>query len=376
MKLTIIKNKLKRGLFIIERACSKSLTLPILNNVLFEKEKNFLNLCATDLEIGIKWWGLAKTEKEGKTLLPVRPVSNYISFLPEKPILIEKENSFIKFECENYKTKFKSLDPEEFPIIPKVSEEEFVSIPGFIFSKSLKKVVDFTLPSTTRPEISGVYIIFSKNFIKLVATDSFRLGEKTHTLTKPTKLEKEYAVIVPQRAVKEIINIFGEIEKEIKIYLSTNQISLESEMEEIPHPEILLTSRLIEGEFPDYEAIVPKKFETEITLFKEEFLRQIKMASIFSGKSNEIRLKINPEKDEIEFLSENLELGSYKSLMKGKIKGKNLNIAFNHKFLAEGVSQIEGKELVFQLTDEEGPAILKPFENQNFFYVLMPIKAT
>jgi DNA polymerase-3 subunit beta len=374
MKLILLKSKLLDGLYIVERACSKSISLPVLNNILFSAEKNFLTLSATDLEIAIKKWNLAKIEREGKALLLPKPLISFISFLEEKPVEIERENSLVKIESGNYLTKIKSLNPEEFPIIPKISKLEFISIPGNIFSKSLKKVANFASPSSTRPEIAGIYLVFGRDFIKMVSTDSFRLGEKTVFLKRPTNFEKEKSLILPQRAAKEMINIFGDLEKEIKIFFSANQILVESEMEETPHPEIEFTSRLIEGEFPDYQAIVPKKFETEIFFPKEEFLRQIKMASIFCGKSNEIKLKIDCQKKLVEFLSENPELGSYKSQMKTEIKGKNLDIAFNYRFLAEGISQIETKEVIFSLTDEEGPAVLKPFKAEDFFYVLMPIK--
>lgn len=374
MRAIILKNKLLKGLSIVERVCSKSVSLPVLNNILFRAEKNFLVLAATDLEIAIEFKSLAKIEKEGKALLPSKIILNFVSFLEEKPILLDKENSYLSVESGKYITKVKSLNPEEFPIIPKVSKIEFLSLPGYLFSKSLKKVVDFSSPSSTRPEIAGIYFIFGKDSIKMVSTDSFRLGEKTIFLKRPSGLEKEKHLILPQRAAKEIINIFGNIEKEIKIYFSANQILIESEMEEGPYPEIEFTSRLIEGEFPDYQAIVPKKFETEVFFQKDEFLRQIKMASIFSGKSNEIKLKIDSQKKEVEFLSENPDLGSYKSQIKTEVKGKNLNIAFNHRFLSEGISQIEAKDLIFQLTDEEGPAVLKPAGAEDFFYVLMPIK--
>ena len=376
MKLTILKEKFKKGFQITERATSKSITLPILNNVLFETEKNFLTLFSTDLEIGIKWWGLAKIEKEGKILIPTKLISSLLSFLPEKPILIEKVDNFTSLSCENFLSKIKTYNPEEFPIIPKTETLEYIPIPSEILVRGLKKVINFPSPSATRPEISGIYFVFSKKSIKLVATDSFRLGEITVFLPKDSFLEKEISVILPQRAAKEMVSIFGGLAKDLRMYINPTQFSLESEMEETPHPEIFFVSRLIEGEFPDYQAIIPSKFGTEVILPKEDFLKQVKAASVFSGKNNEVKFKINPKEEKIEITSENPEFGSYSSFLKGDIKGKSLTISFNHRFLIEGIDQIEDKEFSFQLTDEEGPALIKPIGREELIYILMPIKAS
>jgi DNA polymerase-3 subunit beta len=376
MKLSILKEKLKNGLSIVERAVSKSASLPVLNNILLNAEKNFLNLNATDLEIGIKWWGLCGVEKEGKALLPSKILSPLINYLPEKPISLETQNSFLKIKTENYRTNLKSLNYEEFPIIPVVSNQEYILVSGVSLSESLKKVAGFSSPSTTKPEISGVFLILKRNLIKMTATDSFRLGEKTLFFKKPTEIEKEYGLIIPQKAAREMINIFGDEEREIRLYISPNQITVESQMEEVPHPEIQFTSRLIEGEFPDYEMIIPKKYETEVIVPKDEFLNQTKTASIFVGRANEVKLKIDPVKGNIEISSENPDFGKYSSSVNGKIKGKGLEISFNYRFLIEGIFNIEGKELLLGLTNEEGPAVLKPTQGEDYFYILMPVKTT
>jgi DNA polymerase-3 subunit beta len=375
MKLTILKEKLKKGLYITERASAKSITLPILQNILFVCEKNFLNLNCTDLEIGICWWGLVKVEKEGKILLPLKKISDFLNFLPEKPVLIEKKDDFVLFNCDSFSSKIKTYNPDEFPIIPKIQAPKVINISAQLLTKQIKKIMNFSSFSTTRPEISGIHFSFNRNILKIAATDSFRLGETTLFLPQNSFFEKELSFILPQRAAKEIVNIFSSLDKDLKIYTNPSQLSIETDMEETPHPEILFTSRLIEGEFPDYQAIVPKKFALETVFFKEEFLRQVKAASIFSPKNNEIKLKFNPQKGEVEITSENPEFGSYSSFLKGKIEGKPFTISFNYRFLLEGVEQIEGKEFSLRITNEEGPALIKSAEKEDFFYILMPIRA-
>ena len=375
MKIQILQEKLKQGLNIVERISSKSLTLPILNNILITGEKNFLNLSATDLEIGINWWILSKTEKEGKITIPSRLLSSFVSLLPNKKIdLSEKDNNLI-IECENYKTQIKGLFADEFPIIPKITGGENVSFMASSFCKGLAQIVDVVVLSTTRPEISGVYFNFQKNLLTLAATDSFRLAEKKISF-KDSLLKQEYSLILPQKTIREIINIFSEKTGEIKMFFSPNQVMFEYPMEEAKHAQVQIISRLIEGEYPNYQEIIPKKFTTQIILNKAEFLNQIKTASLFSGKINEVKIKTIPEDKKILISSQSADIGQHQSSIIGKIKGQPIEISFNHKFLLDGLSNIQSSEVVFEMNSDSGPGVLKPLGDDSYIYVVMPIKAS
>ncbi len=376
MKLLILQEKLKEGLNIIERVSSKSLTLPILNNVLISSEKNFLNLAATDLEIGINWWTLTKTEKDGKITIPSHLLFNFINLLPNKKINLEVKDSVLLIECENYKTQIKGVGADEFPIIPKITEGEFISIETSSLCRGLNQVVDVAIPSTTRPEISGIYFLFQKDLITLAATDSFRLGEKKIFLKNKFSLKKDYSLILPQKTAKELVNIFSEKQGELKIYFSPNQVMFEYPLPETPHPQIQLVSRLIEGEYPNYQEIIPKESTTQLTLEKNEFLNQIKSASLFSGKINEVKIKTNPKEKKIEIFSQSQEIGEYQSSVPGKIKGEPVEISFNHRFLLDGLSNIKSSEIIFELSGDSGPGVLKPVGDDSYIYVVMPIKAS
>jgi DNA polymerase-3 subunit beta len=212
----------------------------------------------------------------------------------------------------------------------------------------------------------------------MAATDSFRLGEKKFLSETPFG-EKEYSFILPQKTCKEIINIFGEKEGKLKIYFSPNQIMFESSMKEIPHPQIQLVSRLIEGEYPNYQEIIPKKYQTQIILERNELLNQIKLASLFSGKINEVKIKVDPKNQKLEIFSQNPELGEYQSFLPAQIKGEEVEISFNHRFLIDGLlnitpTSLKSLEIIFELNGEDGPAVLKPLNDQTYLYVVMPIK--
>ena len=389
MKLTILKENLNNGLNIIGGAIGKNLTLPILNNILISIEKNLLNLSTTNLEIGIKYWALAKIEKEGKITVPFKLLFSLINSLPEKKITLEAKNQILYIDCENYKIQINGQNAEDFPIIPKIETPKFLEFNNFPLCEGISQVVDFSTVNQVRPELSGIYFSFKKDKIRLVATDSFRLAEKTLFVEKETNKsvdksvikEQEYSFILPQRTAREIINILSERKGKLKFYFSPNQVLFEYPMTEISHPQVQIISRLIEGEYPDYEEIIPKKYEVQIVLPKNEFLKQTKIASLFSGKINEIQIKFNPQKEGIEIFSQNSEFGENKSFLSGKINygssaPKKIKVAFNYKFLVEGLLNIKSQKVIFELNGEEGPAVLRPEGDTSYVYVVMPIKAS
>ncbi len=374
MKIEILKENLKMGLSVVEKIVGKNLSLPILDNVLINTEDNFLILSSTDLETAIKIYILTRIIKKGKAVVPARLLSNFISSLPDEKISIEAKDQNIEVECKNFKTQIRGHNSEDFPIIPEFKDSEFLEVDNKKFCQGLSQVVDISSSSQTRPEISGIYFIFSKNLIKIVATDSFRLAEKSISLEKPIK--KDYSFILPQKPAREIINILEEKEGVLKIYFSPNQILFEFPMKETSHPLIQITSRLIEGEYPNYQEIIPKKFKTRVILKRDEFLNQIKTASLFSGKINEIKFNVNTTNKEVEIFAKDPDIGENKSTIMAKIEGDQIEASFNYKFLIDGLSKIKSSEIIFDLSEKEGPCILKPVGDMSYIYVVMPIKST
>lgn len=372
MKLTILKEKLKEGLKLCEKITQKTFALPILQTSLFSTEKNFLKLSSTNLETGINWWGLAKIEEEGKVCLPTKILAQYVDNLPTKPINLSLTKTLLEIKCENYKGEFVGINPEEFPIIPQPQNLE----PIYLFSKNLCQNLSLLYkipsPSPSRPEISGILVEIQDNLIKMVATDSFRLLEKKIYINSPFTQKGNF--ILPQISAREIISIFGEEENELRLYMSSNQIWLEVLSLETNYPKIQYTSRLIEGEYPKYEEIIPKKFGATIRFQKEEFVNHIRTASLFGGKSNEVILKVDPKAGTVRILSESPNLGKYESSINAEIKGKEMEIAFNWRFLLEGVQDLKSKDILFSLSSQEGPAMITIPDLEDYLYLLMPIK--
>lgn len=379
MKFTILQNKLKEALEIVERISARSPTLPILNNVLIKAEKNFLELSTTDLEVGIRFWLLSKVEREGSIAVPVRILSSYVNLLKPSSIEIEVQKETLLLKSENTKTQIKGLSPQDFPIIPKAEKKDVVSLPCSSVCQGLSQIVGICSLSTVRPEISGVYFSIQKNLLKIAATDSFRLAEKKIFFKESLSLSKEYSLILPQKTASHLISIFGQ-RGDFRVYLAANLLMFESQMQETEHPEIQFVSKLIEGEYPKYEEIIPKSYKTEAQIQKNEFLKQLKTAGIFAGRINEVKIGFNPQSQQIRVFCQNPELGEHLSYLSAQIKGKESETSFNYKFLLDGLEKMTTDKVFFLLSEEkeggEGPALLKPVGDDTYLYVVMPIQAS
>ncbi len=374
MKIIILKEKLKKGLSIVEKITQKSLKLPILQNILFKTNKNLLKLSTTNLESSINWQNLAQIKKQGSICIPIKILSSFVNSLPEKKIFIETDkNNNLKVECGSYNTKIKGLDSEDFPIIPKVENGEEIIINNKKFCQAINQIINIPSTSSTKPEITGIFLSFQEKLIKMVATDSFRLAEKK--IPVKTGLSKEHSLILPQSAAKELMGILSDESGNLKIRFSPNQILFQHVFDETSQSGVKFTSRLVEGKYPNYQEIIPDKYKTTVKVNREEFLNQARSASLFSGKVNEVKIKTEKKGNKVKISSQDTDLGEHKSFLKGSVKGKDISISFNHRFLIDGISQIPTDEISFELTTQEGPAALKPVGGKNnYLYIIMPIK--
>jgi len=374
MKFAILKENLKRGLAIIERAAGRNITLPSLSNVLISAQKNLIILTSTDLELVVTWWGLAKTEKEGKITTPARLFANVINFFPSEKITLSSKDNILLIEGENSTAQLNSFPADDFPIIPNLKTPDNLCMNLEPFIEALSQVVDMTASTQVRPEIAGVYLNFQKDAAKITTTDSFRLAERTLLFEK--KQTKEVSLIIPQKAAREIINIFKEQRGKLTVYFSPTQVMFEFYSEEIKQPQIQIISRIIEGEYPSYEELIPEKMETQITIKKTDFINHLKSVGIFSGKGNEIKIGVSSKKDGLEISAANPETGEDRTFLPAKINGEKMEASFNWRFLIDGLSQFKSQEVIFSFNKEEETAIIRPTDESSFLYIIKPMKSS
>ncbi|MDD5221030.1 MAG: DNA polymerase III subunit beta, partial [Candidatus Pacebacteria bacterium] len=185
----------------------------------------------------------------------------------------------------------------------------------------------------------------------------------------------EKSFIIPRNAAREIVNLFGGIGGNIKIYFSANQVMFESRFSEIDSPQSQLISRLIEGEFPNYQEIIPKDFKTQANVSQEQLQKSIKAAGIFGGRGNELILAVDSKKGQIDISAQDSEIGETSVSVAAKTTGDKTSVCFNHKFLLDGVMKTRGKDIFIGLNGEGGPGVIKSGSADDFLYILMPIKS-
>lgn len=370
MKLIVLRTNLKEGLSSVEKAVTESTTLPILKNVLLKTFSNRIKVESTNLELGISCFISGKIIEEGSVTIPFSVFYNIINNSDSERINLETENNNLIIKTDNYEAKIQGISPEEFPIIPKINNSEYyLKIESDLLTKSLLKVVNCAQFSEIRPEISGILFDFQLTVLKLVATDSFRLAEKSiYSNQFSTNFNRGFKVIVPIKTVQEIIRIFPS-KNSINIYIDPNQIAFKNE-------DLELISRIIEGEYPDYEQIVPKDGEMEININKNHFINALKLVSNFSSRINDIKFKLGDGKKVLEVYSANQYLGENNYFIPVKSKGKDVGeIKFNWRYLLDGLKNFDSETINFIVNGDIKPAVIKSPEDASYFYILMPIKS-
>lgn len=364
MKIVCTKKNLGAGLNQCSRIISSGAALPILNNILLKTDNGRLKISATNLEIAVNTWVGGKIEEEGEITAPARLLTDYVGNLVSEKITLSTKNQTLFLEGEKAETQIKGLPAEEFPLIPKIGNESYAKLVGIELEKSIGEVSFATAYSETQPEISGILFSFEGKTLTLVATDRYRLAETKLELLEEIADPKQ--AIVPHRAVGEM----GRIAKgggEIEIFLSEGQICLKTDTTE-------LTSRLIEGQYPDYKQIIPKSFVTEAVVNRSDLGQSLKAASLFAVDKNNVEFDVNPQGGKVVIKSESSQIGNSEIILEGSILGEKNSIIFNYRYLLDCVNNLTDEKVKLLIINGSSPAEIIPMGRENYLYVVMPIK--
>lgn len=373
MKFTILQENLKEALYITSHIAGKNINLPILNNILIEADQGNINFISTDLELGIVNKKRGKVDVSGKFTIDSRIFSEYISLLPNKKIDIELQENELLINCENYSTKIKGQDAEEFPVIPDIDNNNTYAVKTEELKKSLPQVSFATSNSETKIELTGVLFEINGEDLCMVATDSFRLAEKKIKLKQ--KASENIRVIIPSKAIQELTRILSnqkgdgdQNSGEVEMKISENQIKFLINGTE-------LVSRLIEGQYPDYKQIIPNKNNTNALVYRQELIRGTKMASIFSKSGiNDINLDFPKNKNKIIISSISGQSGENITEIESPVKGEDNAIVVNYRYLLDCLNNISAEKVVLELSDSNTPCTIKPENDESYLYIIMPIK--
>ncbi len=368
MKLSCTQENLGKGLQIVNHLASRNTSLPILNNVLLEAEEGILKLTTTNLEIGINCTVRGKIDKKGAFTVQAKLLSDYVGLLPSDRVDMELDENQLKLQCQSHKTKIRGVPAEEFPVFPSFDKKHSAEIKISDFKKALSQVIFAVAADDTRPEISGVFFSFKGNKLTLAATDSYRLAEKIcNVISGPTG---ELSVIVPSRTLLELNRILGEAgaDENLQISFSDNQILFSFD-------SVNIVSRLIEGQYPNYQDVIPNKFRTEAIMTTNQLTKLVKTASLFCRAGiNDVTLKMLPKSKEIEIFSANSQLGENVSRATAEFDGDENEIVFNYRYLLDGLANMDKDQVELKLIDANSPGVLKAKGGSDYTYIIMPIK--
>ncbi|OGC82457.1 MAG: DNA polymerase III subunit beta [Candidatus Abawacabacteria bacterium RBG_16_42_10] len=364
MKFVCSQENLTQALDIVTRAIPTRSTLPVLGNVLIKAEEKKVILSTTNLELAIVTSFDCNPEEIGSITIPAKLFSSYCNLLKVEQVTVEQlPLNTLQVKSGQDETVFKGIDAQEFPLIPQVEEKIEFTLPFESILDGLEKTVFASASDETRPVLAGVLFWQKDGILKLVATDSYRLAEKTIKLA--TKIPEEIKIIVPSRTVLELQRILSKKQEEVKVIVGQNQVKFIID-------NVTVISRLIEGNFPPYEKIIPESFSSDITIEREEFIRAVKRVSLFSQAGTH-NLHLEMDGGDLTVSGETQEVGKDTSILKGKMNGEGKKITFSAQFLLAALEHIPEENITLNVNSDTSPGLLKGKE-EGYINIIMPRK--
>lgn len=366
MKFTCTQENINHALLVVSHVASKNVTLPILNNILIRAHSDRIELSATNLEIGITTSIRGKIDAPGVYTVPAKLLNDYVSVLPEGNINFNLTEHGLVLETEQSRTLVKGVAAEDFPVIPSFESKQVLHCSAVELRKALGQVMFAAATDEMRPEISGVYLTVNNNSIILAATDSYRLAEKKLPCRNSAK--EPIAVIVPLNTLSEIVRIIGEEETEVEVAFGESQVQCR-------YKEIQLISRLVEGNYPDYQQIIPTTSDHQATVPTSELANVIKAASLFCKPGiNDVTLTLHSKNGQLTVTAANSQSGENTSTVNAQTTGGEIAIVFNHRYLLDGLAATNSESIVLSLTNSTSPGLLQPVGDSSYRYIIMPIR--
>jgi DNA polymerase III subunit beta len=373
MKVTVLQENLAKGLSIVARAVTLRSTLPVLSNILMATDEGRLRLSATNLELGITCWIGAKIEEEGSTTVPARSFTDLVGTLNDKTVemSLNVRTQTLNLRCGASTTDFKCIDAQEFPPMPVADLSQGIQLQVAEIKEMIQQVVFAASTDEARPVLTGVLVNVNGNKVTMAAADGFRLSVRKAELAAP--VGKAINAIIPGRALSELARIAGDSSQTITMVLPPGRGQVIFRL-----PDVELVSQLIDGSFPDYEQIIPRRCDTRAVISSAAFLKACKQAEIFAREGSHIaRLNIVPggelKPGVVEVSGQSEETGSSQDVVDASIEGPALLIAFNVRFLREVLDVIKTPNVVLETTSATAPGVLRQVGADTFLHVIMPM---
>ncbi|MBN1915725.1 DNA polymerase III subunit beta [Candidatus Dojkabacteria bacterium] len=373
MKVSVLQENLSKALAHVTKAVTNKPSIPVLSNVLIEAKKGKIKLSATDLEIGINMWIGGDVIIEGSVTVSARLIAEFVGSLKPGKLNLVLEKNLFKIESEDNSAEFTIIPADEFPLVPMIEGEPLIVLNAVEFADGISQVTFATAKDDSRPVLTGVLFESTERHLGMVGVDGFRLSKRNLKLEKGPKLD--FLQIIPAKALDELSNIVKDIATDkdsMEIFLldDKNQILFVID-------DVQLSTRLIEGKFPDYKTIMPKENTYKFDILKEELAATVRIAGIFARNviGNKTRFLINPEKKKLTLTASVIDVGQNESTASLiEVEGDRLETAYNAKFLSDMLNSIKGEEIIFETNGVTAPGVFRDKDDKDFVHIIMPMR--
>ncbi len=366
MWITCKQQALLKGMQLVSRAISTRATMPILGNVLIETMKNGIKLIATDLELAIQAEVIAEVQEGGQVTLPARILAEIVGNLPESTVELKVKDGATQAEitCDASRFEILGLPPGDFPSVPRGESESIGSVDAELLRTMVRQTIFAVSTDETRPFLTGVYLLLDNAEMRMVATDGGRLALRKTLLGTPAK--QKSGVIVPAKAMQELARALGASTGEVGLAMADNQLLFTT-------PGVRIYSRLISGQFPNYQQVIPQEFKQRIRVRTDRLLQAVRRAAITARDSaNVVRLGATGKK--LTISSNTPEVGRAREEVEVAAEGEQVEAAFNARYLMDCLNNIDADELFFELTGPLSPGAIRPVAHTDYVYVLAPVR--
>jgi DNA polymerase III subunit beta len=365
MKLQVLQENLAKALLNASRFANQRAQLPVLGNIKLSTKKTKLQIASTNLEVSISVSVGAQIEKEGEITIPAKVITELISNLMPGTINIEAEKEQLKISSSGFSSTVSGMNTSDFPSIPQsIDAKTSIVLPKKEFLDALSQVSFATSVDESRPILTGVLFIFQKDALVLVATDGFRLSQKKIKIANLPKLDQ---VVLPRSPLGELSRLSEEADEILfNLKKTDNQITFGIN-------DTILSSRILEGEYPNFEKIIPKEATIKVEVDKDELLRAVKLASVFARDSANI-VKLNINKGSVDISAESSNAGNQKTKIDAKVTGEKFEIDYNYRFLEDFLHIVKGETVSMEFSSPTAPGVFGDSSDTNFLHLIMPVR--
>jgi DNA polymerase-3 subunit beta len=370
VNLSVIQENLARGLSVVSHAVSSRSTLPVLANVLLRTEDAGLKLTATNLEIGITYWVPGKIEIDGAITVPARLLTDVVNSLPNERVDLEvKDGVRLHLRCGRFETHLRGIDAEEFPAIPAAGERPTTRVSQRVLRRALSEVTFAAASDEARPILTGVLTRFEGDRITLAAADNYRIA-----ITSIVGMDavEETGVVVPARSYTELARVLADTDDPVEIILSAQKNQVLFHLEGID-----LVSRLIDGQFPNYQQVLPATHATRVEVDREDLLKAVRLAAyIASASANIVKLQVAPDGAPQVTVAAAADVGDHQGAVDATIEGDGTTIAFNARYLGDVLQNVDADRFSIELNGPLSPGVFRPADGRDYTHVVMPVRTT